>query len=158
MRSLSFFSLVLVIALGALALTFGAARPASLAPVNSGRESQIREVSRAWDAAFNAEDISALMALYADGAVSMPPGAPALEGKAVLRSDFEYVFATYNLKHETTIVDLLLSGNVAVERGSYTMSEGGEIVETGKHIVLRQKHGNTWLVVWEIWNVDGATP
>ena len=84
----------------------------------------------------------------------MPPGFPALEGKEAISQDFEYIFGEFDWEHKTTIVDLLMSGNVAVERGAYTMSEGGEVFEAGKHIVVRQKQGNEWLVVKEIWNTD----
>jgi hypothetical protein len=47
-----------------------------------------------------------------------------------------------------------MSGNVAVERGAYTLTEAGETIEAGKHIVVRQKFGNAWKVVWEIWNFN----
>jgi ketosteroid isomerase-like protein len=152
-KTLLFSLVLLLLATAAFAVVSNGLTP-SVALAEKGRESQIREASKAWDEAFNAEDLDRLMALYADGAVSMPPGFPALEGKQAIRSDFEVIFAQFDWEHETTIVDLLLSGNVAVERGAYTMSEGGTVFETGKHIVVRQKHGNAWLVVWEIWNTD----
>jgi ketosteroid isomerase-like protein len=148
------FSLFLLLAMAAVVVVGNGLTP-SVAAADTGRESQIREASEAWDDAFNAEELDALMALYADEAVSMPPGFPALEGKQAIRSDFEYIFANFDWEHETTIVDLLMSGNVAVERGAYTMSEGGTVFETGKHIVVRQKHGNAWRVVLEIWNTNG---
>ena len=154
MRKLSLFSVVTALLLGVFVWAFVASPAVPVVSADKGRESQIREASQAWDEAFNAEDLDALMALYADGAVSMPPGFPALEGKEAISQDFEYVFATFDWEHETTIVDLLMSGNVAVERGAYTMREGGEVFEAGKHIVIRQKHGNAWLVVKEIWNMD----
>lgn len=123
---------------------------------NTGREEQIEAASEAWDEAFNAENIDQLMALYAEGAVSLPPGFPALEGKEAIRGDFEYIFAEFDYTHETEIVGLLISGNVAVERGEYTLTDMDtdppETIEAGKHIVVRQKSGNAWQVVWEIWN------
>ena len=154
MRKLSLISVAVVLLLGVFVWAFVANPSASVVSADKGRESQIREASKAWDEAFNAEDLSAIMKLYADEAVSMPPGFPALEGKEAISQDFEYIFANFDWEHETTIVSLLMSGNVAVERGAYTMSEGGETFEVGKHIVIRQKHGNAWLVVREIWNTD----
>jgi ketosteroid isomerase-like protein len=123
---------------------------------NTGWEDQIEAASEAWDTAFNAENIDQLMALYAEDAVSMPSGFPALEGKEAIRNDFEYIFAEFNYEHETEIVGLLISGNVAVERGQYTLvdTDTGETIEAGKHIVVRQKSGNAWKVVWEIWNTN----
>ena len=152
MRKLSLISVAVVLLLGVFVWAFVANPSASVVSADKGRESQIREASKAWDEAFNAEDLGAIIELYADGAVSMPPGFPALEGKEAISQDFEYIFANFDWEHETTIVSLLMSGNVAVERGAYTMSEGGETFEAGKHIVIRQKHGNAWLVASEIWN------
>ncbi len=47
--------------------------------------SEIVAVENQWAAAQNAKDINALMALYADDAVSMPDGAPTLSGKAAIQ-------------------------------------------------------------------------
>lgn len=153
MRKRSMFSLIAVMLLAVAAFTFAATTSESVAAEQTDRESQIREASRAWDEAFNAEDVDALMKLYARGAASMPPGFPASESKEAIRSDLTFYFKKFDRKHETTIVDLLISGNVAVERGAYTLTEGDKIVETGKHIVVREKLGNEWLIVWEIWNI-----
>ena len=124
-----------------------------------GQEAKVREASAAWDEAFNAADLERLMTLYAEDVVSMPPGFPALEGKAAVQADFEWFFDNFESHHETTIVSILISGNLAVERGEYaqtfTPKDGSEpFSETGKHIVVRKKSGNTWQVVREIWNTD----
>ena len=154
MRKLSLYLVVVILLLAVIVWAIGAIPSAPVVSADKGRESQIREASKAWDEAFNAEDLDALMELYVEGAVSMPPGFPALEGKEAISQDFEYIFANFNWEHETTIVDLLMSGNVAVERGTYKMSDESGIIEEGKHIVVRQKHGRAWLVVREIWNMD----
>ena len=57
----------------------------------TGREDQIREASTAWDEAFNAADLEQLMTLYADDAVSMPPGLATLEGKTAIRNSVNSV-------------------------------------------------------------------
>ena len=72
MRKLSLFWVVVILLLGVFVGAFAALPSTPDVSANEGRESQIREASKAWDEAFNAEDLSALMALYADGAVSMP--------------------------------------------------------------------------------------
>lgn len=112
----------------------------------------------AWDAAFNSEDLDAVMALYADGAVSMPPGFPARVGTPPIQADYEFIFENFDVHHETTVVQLEIHGSMAVERGEYVMTltpaDGSEaIVEIGKHMIVRRKVGATWLVVMEIWNV-----
>ena len=125
-----------------------------------GRERQVREASEAWDAAFNEQDLDRLMRLYATDAVSMPPGFFSLVGKDAIREDFEWLFDTYDSFHQTTIVDILISGNLAVEQGDYFQTFAPKdgtagFTETGKHIVVHRKFGRSWKVVKEIWN---ATP
>ena len=122
---------------------------------NRGGEA-VREnllAAAAWDAAFNSEDVDAVMALYAEGAVSMPPGLLPIVGKPSIRADYEFLFANFNFHHQTTVVQLEVQGSMAVERGEYIMTdESGAVVEVGKHMITRQRINGSWDVVMEIWN------
>ena len=137
----------------AAALATGAPLPADAA----GPADEIRAASAAWDEAFNAGDLDALMDRYHDNAVSMPPGFPSSAGRASIRGDFEGFFAGNAARHATDIQDILVRDDVAIERARYTMEitpEGGDTVtERGKHIVVyRRGEDGTWRVLWEIWN------
>lgn len=120
---------------------------------------EVRAASADWDEAFNAGDLSGLMSLYGDEAVSMPYYGPALEGKATIEADFAGFFEGFDAEHATTIVGLEIGGDWAIERGQYTLSvsakDGSESwEEAGKHIVVRRRAADGWRVVWEIWNLD----
>ena len=122
-------------------------------------EPQVRAASAAWDEAFNGGDLTQLMNLYDEDAVSMPPGLPALEGKSAIEDDFAWFFGNFTAHHQTNIVDLQISDDLAVEYGQYTMmitpkDDSEPINEAGKHIVVRRKSGDTWQVIREIWNTD----
>lgn len=122
-------------------------------------EEQVRAASAAWDDAFNAGDLLRLMALYAEESVDMPPNLPALEGKTAIESDLQYILDEFTAHHQTSIIDIKIGGDLAIERANYAMTltpkAGGEpMTEVGKHIVVRQKSGDEWKVVWEIWNSD----
>ena len=73
--------------------------------------------SQRWDAAFNGEDLDALMTQYTDDSVIMPPGFPNLVGKLAIQADYAFLFENYNFHHETTVVQLEIQGSLAVERG-----------------------------------------
>jgi ketosteroid isomerase-like protein len=125
--------------------------------IGSRAERELLAASIAWDEAYNAENLDAVMALYADGAVSMPPGFPALVGKPALRFDYEFLFEHYDFHHQTTVVQLEIEGSLSVERGEYVMTvtpaDGGPaFVETGKHLVVRRQIRGAWLVIEETWN------
>ncbi len=126
---------------------------------DTGREDQIREAVDAWEAAFAAADVDQIMDLYAEGAVSMPPNYPASEGKAAIRADFEWLFDTFTVQRQFTLVDIEMSGTLATRRGVWTQiltpKDGGDpVTEVGKCIVIFKLSGSEWKVVWEIWNLD----
>lgn len=156
------FSAVIIALLVALVLGACVAPPApvvSPAIAPEIQEEQVRAASAAWDDALNAGDLTRLMELYAEDAVDMPPNFPALEGKAAIASDLEYILGEFDAHHQTSIVDIKLGGDLALERANYVMTltpkAGGEpMTEVGKHVVIRQKHGDDWKVLWEIWNSD----
>lgn len=124
-------------------------------------EDSLKEVaaaSAAWDEAFNSGDLNRLMARYQDDAVSMPPGAPALQGSKVIGADFKGFFAGNAAEHHTVNPIRHAAGDTVVERAEYTLTirpkDGSSPAqEEGKHIVVyaRQSDGS-WKVLWEIWN------
>jgi len=122
-------------------------------------ESEIREASLAWDEAFNAADVEQVMDLYADDVISMPPNLPMRQGKEELQADFEWIFENFNAQHETIIFDILVSDDLVIELGQYTMTfdphDGSDdFDEAGTHILVRQLIDGEWKIVWEIWNTD----
>ena len=159
----------IILMLALVALILGAcqpivAQPESAAPEQAAgsleaQEEQIRAASAAWDEAFNAGDLERLVSFYAEDAVDMPPGVPALEGIDAITSDLQYILDEFEAHHETSIVDIKIGGDLALERANYIMTltpkaGGDNITEIGKHIVVRQRVGDKWMVLWEIWNWD----
>jgi len=125
--------------------------------IGSRAERENLAAAIAWDDAFNSENLDAVMALYADGAVSAPPGFPALVGKPSIQADYEYLFEHFNFHHQTTVVQLEIQGSLAVERGDYVMivvpADGSPaFVETGKHMIVRRQISGSWYVIEETWN------
>ncbi len=128
-----------------------------LATLAGDPETKIRNASAAWDMAFNAGDVDSLMDRYHESAVSMVPGHPASVGREAIRRDFESFFSENAGQHTTSIDEIVVSGDLAVERARYSMDitpkSGSAIAERGKHIVVyRRNPDGTWQVLWEIWN------
>jgi len=152
------------------ALVMGACQPIAPPVVQSAapeptalsleaQEEQIRAASAAWDEAFNAGDVERLVSFYTEDAVDMPPGVPVLEGIDAIAGDLQFIIDEFDAHHETSIVDIKIGGDLALERANYVMTlkpkAGGDtITEVGKHIVVRQLVGDEWMVLWEIWNWD----
>ncbi len=116
--------------------------------------------SDAWDKAYNAGDVTALATLYDADAVSMGPGAPALEGRDAIAADFRKFFAANKGRHHTLAPSRVGTGDIVVERGRYeaeTVPKNGARTthERGKHIVVWHKGRDAhWRVKWEIWNTN----
>jgi ketosteroid isomerase-like protein len=131
--------------------------PDSLA---SAREQQLKAIGLSWDEAFNAGDLDRLMEHYAEEAISMPPGRPSMD-KAMLREDLRWLFDNYTAHHVWKAVAFQISGDLAVERGEYTMTyepkAGNEPLpdEIGKHVMVFRRIEDEWRIVWEIWSTDG---
>ena len=118
---------------------------------------EIVAIENAWAAAQNAKDINALMALYADDAVSMPDGEPMISGKAAIQKKQEADFAKppmyASIAFET--MDVYAQGNVVTEVGkSMYKDAAGKTTGGGKYIAVYEKRDGKYLCIREIYNKD----
>ena len=137
------------------AQTTTAAEPAK--PDLSQIRAEIVAIETAWAAAQNAKDINALMAMYADDAVSMPDGEPMLTGKAAIRKKQEANFAKpskyASVAFET--LDVYSQGNVVTEVGKTIDKDAtGKTAGTGKYMAIYEKRDGKYLCIREIYNQD----
>ena len=119
--------------------------------------SEIVAIETAWAAAQNAKDVKALMAMYADDAVSMPDGEPMLTGKAAIQKKAEADFAkpsTYaSIAFET--LDVYAQGNVVTEVGKTMYKDAaGKTTGGGKYMAVYEKRDGKYLCIREIYNKD----
>ena len=118
---------------------------------------EIVTIENAWAAAQNAKDINALMAMYADDAVSMPDGEPMLNGKAAIQKKQEADFAKpakyASIAFET--MDVYTQGNVVTEVGKTMYKDAaGKTMAGGKYIAVFEKRDGKYLCIREIYNQD----
>ncbi len=137
----------------AAATTVAEASKPDLAAIRS----EIIAVENAWAAAINAKDMNAMMALYADDAVSMPDGEPVLSGKAAIQKHQEAEFAKpakfASIAFETT--DVYAQGDVVTEVGKTMYKDAaGKTTGSGKYIAVFEKRDGKYLCIREIYNSD----
>jgi ketosteroid isomerase-like protein len=123
----------------------------------------IHAVDQAWLKAFQAADGDGLGKLYDENAVLMPPGAPAVMGRAAIR-DFllkeaqgagqaGMVFSFGDKK------DGGASGNLGWSSGTYKVKDkDGMVVETGKYLSVNKKVDGKWMYWRDTWNADSVPP
>lgn len=120
-------------------------------------KAEIQALETAWSTAQNAKDINALMAMYADDAVSMPEGAPTLRGKAAIQAQLEVDFAKAKEGQTSTyeVQDIFGDDNVVTEIGTSTTKDAsGAVVRTGKYVAIWQKSDGKYLCIRELYNSD----
>ena len=131
--------------------------PEASKPDMAAIKAEIVGIENQWAAAINAKDIKAMMALYADDAVSMADGAPTLSGKAAIQKSQEADFAkpaTFaSIGFET--LDVYGQGDVVTEVGKTMYKDAaGKTTGTGKYIAVFEKRDGKYLCIREIYNKD----
>jgi uncharacterized protein (TIGR02246 family) len=73
----------------------------------SADERAIRSALSSYEDALNASDTEAVMPLYAEDGVFMPPNNPSAVGKAAVRQAYDAVFKSITLKVKFTVAELI---------------------------------------------------
>ena len=140
----------------ALAAIAGVSQGALAAP--TADEAAIRAQSVSWAKAYNGGDAVAVAAQYADDAILLPPGAPAVRGRPAILAFFTKDVAeskaagvVFNLNPKT---DVGVSGNMGWESGTYTATVKGAVVESGKFLSVSRKKDGKWQYLRDTWNAD----
>lgn len=119
-------------------------------------KSEIQVIEDQWAKADNEDDVDALMAMYADDAVTMPDNEPMVSGKEAIRARMVEQNAkdTTNTTARYEVMDVFAGGDYVVEVGKGIHTDTSGNVYTGKYMVLFRKIDGGYEVVREIWNSD----
>lgn len=119
----------------------------------------LMQLSRDWSELVASGDLDAVLAVWAEDAVLMPPGMPALEGKMAIRSYVEAAaqLPGFQISWEPVRVHVSRSGDMAymIERNVSTLNDslGHPVMTYGKVVTVWQKDSNgSWKNVIDIWN------
>jgi ketosteroid isomerase-like protein len=118
-------------------------------------KTEIQEVENRYAEAYNAADVEALLAMYADDAQGMSNERPLISGKENLRKDLTEEMAKRNIDYKFTFTTLDVSGdeNMLVETGLSTLTHpDGSTGPSGKYLAVWKKQGDSWLITHDISN------
>ena len=145
-------------------VVFAACQPAEHHAATTGPDI---EAVRTWldqvTAAVNAQSTEGTLELYANDAVFSPPDAPAVSIDE-LRAWYERLFAENTFQFATEVLDVVVSGDLAVLRASYgetlTPQGGGEPATNDGIwlVVLRKQTDGSWKLWRDMWSVIAAPP
>lgn len=113
-------------------------------------------------AAFNRGDAAGVAEIYAVDAKLLPPNGPIVEGRQAIQTFWANAISAGLKIPSITPVDVVASGNLAVDRGTYASTVpaagGGTTAEAGKYVVVWKRQGRSWKIAYDIWNSDKALP
>lgn len=119
-------------------------------------KSDIQAIETSWADALKKKDVSAVMSIYADDAISMPNNAPTLMGKAAIQEYQEEQFAM-NKGAQTYIfetTEVFSEGKQVLEIGKSTITDAAGKATTGKYMALFEKRDGKYVCIREMYNND----
>lgn len=142
------------ISIGLLALVAGSAAAAR----HGAEAGRFQPSDQGWASAYNAGDADKIVAMYADDAVLMPPGAPAAKGHAAMRAFLLKDMASSKRDGMTLAIEdgaSGSSGDLGWHSGTFSVTDAaGKTAGTGKYVEVWQKRGGKWVLFRDIWNYD----
>jgi uncharacterized protein (TIGR02246 family) len=121
---------------------------------------RIEEADRRWIAAFNVGDLDAVVSLYTDDVVVMPPGEPSLHGREAVRRWLRTFFERHAANQRLVNDEIVVAGDWAWMRGHFTLvierrDVPGALRHDGKHVVIWHRGDDgSWMAARDIWNLD----
>jgi len=116
--------------------------------------SVIHARSAEWEAALNAGDIEAVVALYESDARLLPPNEEMQSGADAVRASFGAMIDA-GLTGKLNSVDTQIAGDIAYNLGTYTLMAGDTVVDTGKYMeTWHRGEDGQWRYSNDIWNSD----
>ncbi len=116
--------------------------------------SVITSRSEAWETAFNASDIDALVDLYESDARILPPNAEMASGSDALRAEFGAMIDA-GLSAELTSVEAMVSGDIGYNVGTYTLRAGDDVADVGKYMeIWHRGDDGQWRYTNDMWSSD----
>ena len=115
----------------------------------------IRAADDNLESTFGQGDSQGMSGLYTEDGMLLPTGSEPVRGKPDIQAFWQGAMDMGIKRVGLEIVELEDHGSTAIEVGNYTLtSEGGEVIDRGKYVVVwKQKDGN-WKLHRDIWNTN----
>jgi uncharacterized protein (TIGR02246 family) len=116
-----------------------------------------RDVTQAFEKAFNRDDLEATASLFTEDAQILPQHGPVVSGPEGIRQ-FLKDQMTPVVSFDTDSDMSLVRGDIGVEQGRYRVRDvrRGSDVEEGKYVHVWRRQGGEWKLYRMIYNTDVA--
>jgi len=122
-------------------------------------ETALRAADDTFERALHSGDVETVTALYAEDAVLLPAGAPAVRGRDAIHEFFKSAIAERKPGEATTGTlsdrSVGVSGDLGWSSGaSKVTGPDGATIFTGKFLSVSRKVSGKWLYIRDTWNSD----
>jgi ketosteroid isomerase-like protein len=142
-------------------VAFSACAPPPAAPMAStaADDAKLRADALAWFDHYANADADGLANLYAEDALLMPPGAPAVRGRAAIRTflgdDAAKTKAAGMSIRNAAVTGSGITGDLGWVSGTYTVHDAtGATVDSGSYLSVHRRSNESWPLIRDIWNSD----
>ncbi|HEY6453743.1 MAG TPA: nuclear transport factor 2 family protein [Steroidobacteraceae bacterium] len=112
--------------------------------------------------AINAGDINALSALTDEDHIALTPGRPPLVGKAANIAANGRLYQQFNIAENWTPVETVIDGNLAYQRGSFTVAATAKAGTTARPLggtgsflrIYRRQPDGSWIMTRDMFNTE----
>lgn len=138
-------------------LTACAPKPAATDP--AADEAKMRADALVWFDHFAKADADGMANLYADDALLMPPGAPAVMGRPGIRAFLgdeatKAKAAGISLKNKA-VTGSGVSGDLGWISGTYDVVDAaGTVLDSGSYLSVHKRQNGSWPYIRDTWNSD----
>jgi len=115
--------------------------------------SQLGGIAAKMADAFNAKDAARLAQMYGKDAVLMPPGEPAVTGRAAIRSWFEKAMGRSG-QIRIMPVEMRVLEDEAFQVGNFQVQRDDNSSVAAKYVLLLRRADGQWLIQHDIWNLS----
>ena len=151
-----------LLALAILALigaSAGCAQKPAARPDPAADKAKLEADALVWFDHYAKDDADGMANLYAEDALLMPPGAPAVTGRAGIKTFLgedaaKSKAAGISLKN-VTVTGSGVDGDTGWISGTYTVVDAsGATIDSGSYLSVHRRANGSWPYIRDIWNSD----
>lgn len=117
---------------------------------DSGPDAEMKE----FVTAFNSQDAAGVAALFHDDGKLLPAGQPVISGVKAIEEFWAGAFGAGLSGIEKTPIEIVVSGDLAVETSSYFITFNDVKIAGKDTLVWRQDSEGNWKISTDIWAAD----
>jgi ketosteroid isomerase-like protein len=142
-----------------IAASAGCAQTQSAARDNAADRAKLEADALVWFEHYAKADADGMANLYSDDALLMPPGAPAVMGRAAIKAylgeDASKAKAAGISIKNGTVTGSGVDGDTGWISGNYTIVDAsGATIDGGNYMSVHRRTNGAWLYIRDTWNSD----